>query len=89
MANIILHPWRLASEPMPLELYGMPLLIEDFLGNYVVGHYAGLWWADKTKIEKAYQWILNNMHKYIKVKGFEIFVNNEDMANDFKQAMEE
>lgn len=46
MANIILHPWRLASEPMPLELYGMPLLIEDFLGNYVVGHYAGLWWAD-------------------------------------------
>ena len=46
MANIILHPWRLASEPMPLELYGIPLLIEDFLGNYVVGHYAGLWWAD-------------------------------------------
>ena len=46
MANIILHPWRLASEPMPLELYGKPLLIEDFLGNYVVGHYSGLWWAD-------------------------------------------
>ena len=46
MANIILHPWRLASEPMPLELYGMPLLIEDFLGNYVVGYYSGLWWAD-------------------------------------------
>ena len=46
-------------------------------------------WADKTMIEKARQWILNNMHKYIKVKRFEIFVNNEDMANDFKQAMEE
>ena len=28
------------------------------------------------------------MPKYVKSKGFEIFVNNEDMANDFKRAME-
>lgn len=49
----------------------------------------GAEWADRTMIEKSYQWILNNMHKYIKTKGFEIYVNNEDMANDFRKAMEE
>ena len=37
--NIILHPWRLASEPVPIELRGKPLLIEDFLGNYTVGFF--------------------------------------------------
>ena len=37
--NIILHPWRLVSEQVPQELRGKPLLIEDFLGNYVVGYF--------------------------------------------------
>lgn len=46
MANIILHPWRLASEPVPSELQGKPLLIEDFLGNYTVGYFSEYWWVD-------------------------------------------
>ena len=41
-----LHPWRLASETVPTELYGKPLLIEDFLENYVVGYYSHGWWID-------------------------------------------
>lgn len=46
-------------------------------------------WADKTMIEKSCQWILNNMHKYIKAKRLGIFVNNTGMASDFRKAMEE
>ena len=44
--RIILHPWRLASEQVPRELRGKPLLIEDFLGNYTVGYFSEYWWAD-------------------------------------------
>ena len=46
-------------------------------------------WADKTMIEKSCQWIINNMHKYIKAKRLGIFVNNTGMASDFRKAMEE
>ena len=44
-------------------------------------------WADKTTINRGYQWILNNMSWYIKVNGFEICINNKDMASDFRKAM--
>ena len=44
--NIILHPWRLASEQVPKELQGKPLLIEDFLGNYTVGYFSEYWWLN-------------------------------------------
>ena len=44
-------------------------------------------WADKTMINKGCQWILNNMSNYIKANGFEICINNKDMANDFRKAM--
>lgn len=43
----------------------------------------------KVLIEKAYKWILCNMPKYVKAYQLEVFINNEDMANDFKRAMEE
>lgn len=46
-------------------------------------------WADKTMIEKAYKWILCNMPKYVKANRLDVFINNEDMANGFKRAMEE
>jgi hypothetical protein len=46
-------------------------------------------WADKTMIEKACEWIISNMPKYVKANRLDVFINNEDMANDFKQAMEE
>ena len=72
---------KLIDEEMGIDNYGSC--------DFQVGVIYGVKHADKTMIEKAYQWILNNMHKYIKASGFEIFINNEDMANDFKQAMEE
>lgn len=50
---------------------------------------AGAQWADRTMIDKAYKWILCNMPKYVKAYQLEVFINNEDMANDFKRAMEE
>ena len=50
---------------------------------------AGARWADKTMIEKTYEWIISNMPKYVKANRLDVFINNEDMANDFKRAMEE
>ena len=52
----------------------------------------GAEWADKTMIEKARKWILHNMPKYVKwhpTESLAVCINNEDMANDFKRAMEE
>lgn len=46
-------------------------------------------WMQKTMIEKACKWVLCNMPKYVKVDQLDVFINNEDMANDFKRAMEE
>lgn len=46
-------------------------------------------WADKTMIEKAYEWILSNMPKYVKADKLDVFINNLDMASDFRKAMEE
>lgn len=43
----------------------------------------------KVLIGKAYKWILCNMPKYVKANQLDVFINNEDMANDFKRAMEE
>ena len=40
-------------------------------------------------IEKAYEWILSNMPKYVKANKLDVFVNNLDMASDFRKAMEE
>ena len=57
--------------------------------TYYLAFQEGAKWADKTMIEKAYKWILCNMPKYVKASQLDVFVNNEDMANDFKRAMEE
>jgi hypothetical protein len=40
-------------------------------------------------IEKAYEWILSNMPKYVKADKLDVFINNLDMASDFRKAMEE
>lgn len=45
-------------------------------------------WMQRKMIEKAYKWILCNMPKYVKANQLDVFINNEDMANDFKRAME-
>lgn len=59
----------------------MQLAFGDFIN--------GAEWADKTMIEKAYQWILNNMPKYVKANKLDVFINNLDMASDFRKAMED
>ena len=53
------------------------------------GFIEGAKWADKTLIKKAYDWIISNMPKYVKANKLDVFINNEDMANAFKRAMEE
>ena len=45
----------------------------------------GAKWADKTMIEKACEWIIENMLHYVsKDYTYEV-----DMADDFRKAMEE
>ena len=61
----------------------------DALECFRVGYKEGAKWADKTLIKKAYEWIISNMPKYVKANKLDIFINNEDMANAFKRAMEE
>jgi hypothetical protein len=40
-------------------------------------------------IDKAYVWILRNMPNYVKQTDYlTVSINNEDMANDFRKAME-
>lgn len=46
-------------------------------------------WADKTMLDKAYNWILSSMSKYVKANKLDVFINNLDMASDFRKAMEE
>lgn len=53
------------------------------------GFVKGAEWADKTMIDKTYKWILCNMPKYVKANQLDVFINNEDMASDFRKAMEE
>lgn len=48
---------------------------------------AGAEWADKTMLDKACEWIKANMPNYINFE--EGFIYEVDMADAFKQAMEE
>jgi hypothetical protein len=55
----------------------MQLAFGDFIN--------GAEWADKTMIEKACEWIIENMPHYVsKDYTYEV-----DMADDFRKAMEE
>ena len=47
----------------------------------------GAEWADKTMIDKAYKWLIENMPKYINFEDG--FIYEVDMADDFRKAMEE
>ena len=48
-------------------------------------------WADKTMIDKACDWLNQNVEKYESVTkmGYMPFSLIEDMINDFRKAMEE
>ena len=50
---------------------------------------AGANWADKTMIDKAFQWLKQNAEKYVVTCYDEGELNDEDLLNDFKKAMEE
>lgn len=57
----------------------------DALECFRVGYKEGAQWADKTMIEKACEWIIENMPHYVsKDYTYEV-----DMADDFRKAMEE
>ena len=51
----------------------------------------GAYWADKTMIEKACEWLDQNVVKYESGTrmGYIPFSFIEDMINDFRKAMEE
>ena len=49
----------------------------------------GAEWADKTMIEKAYKWLKQNAKDYVVTCYDEGELNDEDLLNDFKKAMEE
>ena len=68
--KITLHPWRRASEPVPIELFGEPLLIEDFLGNYVVGHYSCFRWWVKAYDGEDKIFREENVKKWIPIGSF-------------------
>ena len=47
----------------------------------------GAKWMQKKMIDKAYQWIKANMPNYVNFE--EGFIYEVDMADDYRQAMEE
>lgn len=47
----------------------------------------GAKWADKTMIERAYEWLLNNSSNYLEASGLCIMLHHGRLANDFKKAM--
>ncbi len=49
---------------------------------------AGAKWADKTMIEKACEWLINNWREYVYQDGDEI-VHFGHWESDFRKAMEE
>ena len=57
------------------------------------GFIAGARWADETMIEKAVEWLINNVNDYIindkQDDGRDWLKVKSEMFNDFKKAMEE
>lgn len=48
----------------------------------------GAKWADKTMIDKACEWLKQNAKNYVVTCYDEGELNDEDLLNDFKEAME-
>lgn len=46
-------------------------------------------WLEKVMIEKAYEWLKQNAEDYVVTCYDEGELNDEDLLNDFKRAMEE
>lgn len=48
---------------------------------------AGAKWADKTMIDKACEWLLDNSRNYFEASGCHTWINYGKLADDFKKAM--
>lgn len=48
----------------------------------------GAKWADKTMIEKAYEWLKQNAKDYVVTCYDEGELNDEDLLNDFRKNMQ-
>ena len=46
-------------------------------------------WADKTMIDKACKWLLDNSNNYFEASGCCSWINYGRLVDDFKKAMEE
>lgn len=57
--------------------------------DYQVGVCDGVRLADKTMIEKACEWLKQNAKNYVVTCYDEGELNDEDLLNDFRKAMEE
>lgn len=54
-----------------------------------VGFIEGAKWADKTMIEKACNWLKENISNYVDVYVSDYYIYDDKLAEDFKKAMEE
>lgn len=55
----------------------------DELSSFILGAE----WADKTMIDKAYEWLLDNSRNYFEASGCHTWINYGKLADDFKKAM--
>ena len=62
---------------------------EFYKGDEVSTFVVAAQWADKTMIEKAYEWLQQNAKDYVVTCYDKGELNDEDLLNDFKQAMED
>lgn len=61
--------------------------VSEHYDTYYQAFQDGATWADKTMIEKACEWIIENMPNYINFeKGF---IYEVDMADDLRNYLEE
>jgi hypothetical protein len=61
----------------------------SYNGDMFSSFIQGAEWADKTMIDKAYEWLKQNAKNYVVTCYDEGELNDEDLLNDFKKAMEE
>lgn len=61
----------------------------DALECFRVGYKEGAKWADKTMIDKACEWLKENIWVYINYEGCSGEELENDVIEDFRKAMEE
>lgn len=54
-----------------------------------VGYKEGAKWADETMIEKACEWLMHNVNRYINDEGAGYFRIEKTLFDHFRKAMED